>query len=259
MKILITNDDGVFSSGILATRNALKPLGETIVVAPNAQQSGIGRAISLSKPIRIDEVKLRDESMAYSVHGTPTDAVTLAMFEIMDETPDLVVSGINLGENIGGGEITTSGTVSAAMEAASFNIPAIAISMEVAKSSIKFHDGYFDLDYFLAEKILYKIAKKVIKNGLPDGVDLLNINIPSGVENEEIEITKLGGRVFNPIIERRLDPRGKPYFWVDGIAKTDHEESTDGYTLKNNKKISITPLKLNLTGNLNSLKQWMDE
>ncbi|MBP5700603.1 MAG: 5'/3'-nucleotidase SurE, partial [Methanobrevibacter sp.] len=119
MKILLSNDDGVDASGILAAKQVADEFGETIVVAPSKQQSGIGHALTLVDPIRVNEVNLRDGDIGYGVTGTPTDAVTIAIYELMDEWPDLVISGINTGRNTGKGELSTSGTLGAASEAAS--------------------------------------------------------------------------------------------------------------------------------------------
>ena len=123
MKALISNDDGITASGILVAKKSLDELCDTYVVAPETQQSGIGHALTLYDPLRVNEYTLKDGSIGYGVSGTPTDAVTIALFEIMDEKPDIMISGINTGFNIGQAELTTSGTLGAAMEAASFNIP----------------------------------------------------------------------------------------------------------------------------------------
>jgi hypothetical protein len=136
MKILLSNDDGVDASGILAAKEVADEFGETFVVAPSKQQSGIGHALTLFKPLRVNEVNLRDGDVGYGVSGTPTDAVTLAVYELMDEIPDLVVSGINTGRNVGKGELTTSGTLGAASEAASYGIPTIAVSQHVTDDDI---------------------------------------------------------------------------------------------------------------------------
>ena len=141
MKALISNDDGITASGILAAKNAVEDLCDTVVVAPEVQQSGIGHALTLYEPVRVNERILKDGSVGYSVDGTPTDAVTIGLFEILDEKPDLMISGINTGYNLGKGELTTSGTVGAALEAASFEIPTIAISQEVTRDDIKFENG----------------------------------------------------------------------------------------------------------------------
>jgi 5'-nucleotidase len=181
------------------------------------------------------------------------------MFELMGEKPDLLISGINTGENIGKGELTTSGTIGAAMEAASYGIPSLAISQQVLRGDIKFEEGYIDIDYSLSEKILYKIAKKVLKKGLPDGIDLFNINVPSHCINDDILVTKLGERMYFPQIEMRLDPRGKSYYWIDGIPYEGFEEGTDGYVLKIEKRPTLTPLSLDLTSNLKLTKDWVDK
>ena len=256
MKILISNDDGVESSGILAAKRAVEKLGDVVVVAPSSQKSGIGRALTLFEPLRINSIDLNDGSNGFSVSGTPTDAVILAIFQIMEEKPDLLISGINIGENIGKAELTTSGTIGAAMEAASFGIPSIAVSQQVLRGDIKFEEGHIELDYSLSEKILYKIAKNVLKNGLPDEVDLLNLNIPSHPLSEDVLITKLGERMYHPQIEMRLDPRGKPYYWTDGFPYEGYEEGTDGYALNIEKRPTLTPLSLDLTSDLELINDW---
>ena len=256
MKILLTNDDGINSLGILASYDAVKSLDETIIVAPKTQQSAIGRALTLYKPLRIDSISIKNRTKGYSVSGTPADAVTLGIFEVLDKNPDLVISGINMGENVGKGELTTSGTIGAAMEAASFGIPSIAISQQVTKGDIKFGDGNIEIDYDLAKKILHKIAKNVLKKGMPKGADVLNINIPSHPKNEEILITQLGQRMYNPIIETRLDPRGKPYYWIGGSPFNEDERKTDGHGLKILKQPTITPLTLDSTSDLKVINDW---
>ena len=152
MKALISNDDGITASGILASKKAMEDLCETYVIAPETQQSGIGHALTLYDPLRINEHVLRDGSIGYGVTGTPTDAVTLALFEIMDEKPDIMISGINTGFNIGKAELTTSGTLGAAIEAASFGIPTIAVSQEVTRDDIKFENGANEVDFSFAGK-----------------------------------------------------------------------------------------------------------
>lgn len=258
MKILISNDDGINSSGILAAKEAVEELGHVTVVAPSKQQSGIGRALTLFEPLRITGIQLIDGSRGFSVSGTPTDAVTLGIFELMDEQPTLAIAGINTGENIGKGELTTSGTMGAAMEAASYGIPTIAVSLQVSRGDIKFEDGHVDIDYTFAKEILYKVAKKVVDKGLPEGVDLLNLNIPSHPSSDEIAITRLGERMYNPHIEMRFDPRGKPYYWIDGTPFKDDGEGTDGHALKSLKLPTITPLSMDFTSNLDSLNNWLD-
>ena len=258
MKALISNDDGVNASGILAAKKAVENLCETIIVAPETQQSGIGHALTLYEPLRVNERILKDGSLAYGVSGTPTDAVTIGLFQILKEKPDLMISGINTGFNLGQAELTISGTVGAAIEAATFGIPAIAISQEVTRDDVKFESGEIDIDFDFAGKMLNKLAKIVLKKGLPDGTDLLNVNIPANPVNDEFEVVKLGNRMYTPVMEKRLDPRGEPYYWIGGEPYNSDEKGSDGYELKISKKTTITPLKIDLTGDLKELKDYLD-
>ena len=256
MKALISNDDGITASGILASKKAVENLCETYVVAPETQQSGIGHALTLYEPLRVNEHTLRDGSMGYGISGTPTDAVTLALFEIMDEMPDIMISGINTGYNIGKAELTTSGTLGAALEAASFGIPTIAISLEVTRDDIKFENGDIEIDFSFAGKMLNKLAKIVLKKGLPEGIDLLNVNVPANPSDDEFEVASLSKRMYEPVIEKRLDPRGKPYYWINGEPYDSHKPGSDGHTLNDLKKTSVTPLKIDLTSDMDSLREW---
>ncbi len=258
MKALISNDDGITASGILASKKAVEELCETYVVAPERQQSGIGHALTLYEPLRVNKHTLRDGSLGYGVSGTPTDAVTIALFEIMDEKPDIMISGINTGFNIGKSELTTSGTLGAAIEAASFGIPTIAISQEVTRDDIKFENGENEVDFEFGKKMLNKIAKIVLKKGLPEGIDLLNVNIPANPSDDEIKIAHLSERMYNPVIEKRLDPRGKPYYWIGGEPYESHENGSDGHALQELQKTSITPIKIDLTSDMSLLKEWLD-
>ena len=258
MKALISNDDGITASGILASKKAVENLCDTYVVAPQTQQSGIGHALTLYEPLRVNEYTLKDGSVGYGVSGTPTDAVTLALFEIMKETPDIMISGINTGFNLGQAELTTSGTLGAAIEAASFNIPTIAISLEVTRDDVKFENGDVEIDFAFAGKMLNKLAKIVLKKGLPEGIDILNVNVPANPSDENFEVAKLGHRMYTPIIHKRLDPRDKPYYWIGGIPYEEDLPGSDGYELKIKQKTTITPLKLDLTSDMGLLKEWLD-
>lgn len=258
MKALISNDDGITASGILASKKAVENLCDTYIIAPETQQSGIGHALTLYEPLRVNEHVLKDGSIGYGVSGTPTDAVTIALFEIMDEKPDIMISGINTGFNIGQAELTTSGTLGAAIEAASFNIPTIAISQEVTRDDIKFENGAIEIDFDFAGKMLNKLAKIVLKKGLPEGIDLLNVNIPANPVNEEFEVVKLGNRMYSPVVQKRLDPRGKPYYWIDGEPYEEDEPGSDGYELRRSQKTTVTPLKIDLTSDMSLLKEWFD-
>ncbi len=258
MRILVTNDDGVNSSGIMAAKKAVEDLGKIDVVAPATQQSGIGHALTLFEPIRVTSTQLPDSSEAFSVSGTPTDAVIIGIYELTEKKPDLVISGINIGENLGKSELTTSGTIGAAMEASSHGIPSIAVSLQVTRGDIKFHDGHVELDFRHASKILRKVTKNVIRKGLPRGVDLLNLNIPSHPSNDNIKLTRLGDRMYKIHIEKRLDPRGRPYYWIDGDSIENDEFGTDVHVLKCEKCATLTPISLDCTSKLDVMKNWID-
>ena len=258
MKALISNDDGITASGILASKNAVEDICKTYVIAPETQQSGIGHALTLYEPLRVNEHRLKDGSIGYGVTGTPTDAVTIALFEIMDEKPDIMISGINTGFNIGKAELTTSGTLGAAMEAASFGIPTIAISQEVTRDDIKFETGENQVDFTFAKKMLNKLAKIVLKKGLPEGIDLLNVNIPANPSDDEFQIANLTERMYSPVIDKRLDPRGKPYYWIGGELYDNHKTGSDGHVLQKLQKTTITPIRIDLTSDMSLLKEWLD-
>ena len=258
MKALISNDDGITASGILASKNAVDDICKTYVIAPETQQSGIGHALTLYEPLRVNEHILKDGSIGYGVTGTPTDAVTIALFEIMDEKPDIMISGINTGFNIGKAELTTSGTLGAAMEAASFGIPTIAISQEVTRDDIKFETGENQVDFTFAKKMLNKLAKIVLKKGLPEGIDLLNVNIPANPSDDEFQIANLTERMYSPVIDKRLDPRGKPYYWIGGELYDNHKTGSDGHVLQKLQKTTITPIRIDLTSDMSLLKEWLD-
>ena len=258
MRILITNDDGVNSSGIVAAKDAVSELGDIHVVAQATQQSGIGHALTLFEPMRVTLSNLRDGSKAYSVSGTPTDAVIIGIYELMDEKPDLVISGINIGENLGMAELTTSGTIGAAMEAAAHGIPAIAASIQVTRDDIKFHDGHVDLDFGFAQKTITRLSKMIIKKGLPEGIDFLNLNIPSHPKSHKIKLTRLGKRMYSIDIQKRLDPRGREYYWIAGDPIEIDEEGTDVYTIRGCNCPTITPISLDCTSNLDLMENWLD-
>ncbi|KAF5086405.1 5'-nucleotidase SurE [anaerobic digester metagenome] len=258
MRILITNDDGVNSSGIMATKKAVEDLGEIQVVGPATQQSGIGHALTLFEPVRVTATNLADGSEAYAVSGTPTDSVIIGIYELAREKPDLVISGINIGENLGMSELTTSGTIGAAMEASVHGVPALAVSLEVSRGDIKFHDGHVDIDFSHAQKILHRVAKRILDRGLPEGVDFLNLNIPSSPENDKIKLTRLGKRMYKIHIQKRRDPRGRPYYWIDGDPVEDDDEGTDVHTLRSQGFPTLTPISLDCTSQMHTMKEWLD-
>jgi 5'-nucleotidase len=239
MRILITNDDGVRAPGLIALTRAVMDLGEVVVVAPQAQQSAVGHSITLHKPLRCFPLTdfAVDGVAAFHTNGTPTDAVLLGMNAVMKEKPDIVLSGINGGPNLGA-DVTYSGTVAGAMEGAVAGIPSIAASM-----------GSFDnLRYDECARFVRYLAKAVV-DGRVGGEMLLNVNYPN-IPLEEIKgiaITRLGLRWYDDVVHERVDPRGAKYYWISG-KKVLHgrDPGTDAFELEQG-CISITPLTLDLT------------
>lgn len=241
--ILIVNDDGIASPGLRAAAKAVESLGRVVIVAPAMQQSGVGRSISLFSPVGISQSST-EEVEAYSIAGTPADAVIIGIYGILKAAPDLLISGINIGENMSS-EATTSGTVGAALEGASQGVPAIAISLHTGRE-FKFDEGD-KLDFSLGISLLRRLADHVLRKGLPAGVDLLNVNVPEKVRKPKVRITRLARRMYTTRVQERVDPRGRTYYWIDGDAIYDAEEATDVHAVRIENSISITPLKLDLT------------
>jgi len=247
-KILITNDDGVESRGLLALKQALDPIGDTTVIAPDTNQSAVGHQKTLMRPLRVRERTLGDGSIGYSVDGSPTDAVSVAFLGYFGHGFDLVASGINYGANLGD-DITYSGTVSAAMEAVINGCPGFAISQEY----------YEHPDFSLAATAATIVARNILEHGLSRG-ELVNVNVPAVPieECEGIEVTRLGRRVYQDQLVERLDPRGIPYFWIGGPPPSGLAvEGTDFYAVVH-RRIAVTPIHLDLTGRrlLRRLKTW---
>jgi 5'-nucleotidase len=247
-KILITNDDGVESRGLLALKQALEELGETFVVAPDTNQSAVGHQKTLMRPLRVRERTLGDGSLAYSVDGSPTDAVSLAFLGYFGHGFDLVASGINYGANLGD-DITYSGTVSAAMEAVINGCPGFAISQEY----------YEHPDFTLAALAARAVARNILEHGLSPG-ELINVNVPAvdPADCEGIEITRLGKRVYQDQLIQRVDPRGIPYFWIGGPPPSGLAVPGTDFHAVVNRRIAVTPIHLDLTGRrlLRRLKTW---
>jgi len=230
-RILITNDDGFAARGITELHKALEDLGECWVVAPDGEQSAVSHALTLERPLRLRQHGTRQ----YSVNGTPTDCVTLAMSCLLkDRAPDLVVSGINRGANMGV-DVHYSGTVSAAFEGVILGSPAIAVSQVVGNG----------VDLESAKKVAREITLWVLEHGLPSDT-LLNINIPS-CEPRGLRLTRLGVRRYTEGVLRQKDPRGRTIYWIGGgepvwekIPGTDFNEVGEGW-------VSVTPLHLDMT------------
>ena len=247
-RILITNDDGVESRGLLALKQALEPLGDIYVMAPETNQSAVGHQKTFMRPLRVRERTLADGSRGFSVDGSPTDAVSVALLGYFDVGFDLVASGINYGANLGD-DITYSGTVSAAMEAVLSSVPAFAISQEY----------YEHPDFTLAGQIAYRAAANILENGLADG-ELININVPAirPSESRGVEVTRMGKRIYQDELIERLDPRGTPYYWIGGPPPSGLAEPGTDFDAVVNKRIAVTPIQLDLTARrlLSRLNSW---
>ncbi|RBQ25216.1 MAG: 5'-nucleotidase SurE1 [Methanocorpusculum sp. MCE] len=243
-KILLTNDDGINSGGLWAAYDALSPFADVTVVAPATQQSAVGRSISIFEPIRMNEVTMHG-TQAYFVEGRPTDALLLGLYGL-GLKPNLVVSGINLGENISFESITTSGTVGAAMEAVNQGVPALAYSLQMNDQGNKFADPRsHTTDFIQCKEVVKKYTNLFLEKGFPAGSQLLNINIPAE-KIQGYKVTVLGERIFETSVEQRIDPRGKPYYWINGTPTYIPEEHSDVTALRNN-FVSITPLSMDNT------------
>ena len=247
-RILVTNDDGIESRGLLALKQALEGLGEMYVVAPETNQSAVGHQKTMMRPLRVRERTLADGSRAWSVDGSPTDAVSLAFLGYFNVAFDLVASGINYGANLGD-DITYSGTVSAAMEGVINGAPAFAISQEY----------YEHPDFTLAAMAAHAVAENILDHGLAPG-ELLNVNVPAvGVEGcKGFEVTRMGKRIYQDVLIERLDPRGIPYYWIGGPPPSGVAEPGTDFHAVVNHRIAVTPIHLDLTARrlLARLRGW---
>ena len=241
MHILLTNDDGVNAPGLLAMVQALKADFQLTVLAPDRNWSASGHVKTLDRPLRVHNVELSDGTPALSSDGAPSDCVALALLGLVEEPIDMVISGINPHANLGQ-DVTYSGTVMAAMEAVIFGIPGIALSLDYPKGSAR--DDTFDV----AAQIGASFVKQLLAKQLPKHV-FLNINVPSLPLKEirGVAITRQGTRVYRDVLVTRLDPIGRPYYWIGGDAPDGiPEPGTDFWALANN-YVSVTPLSLDLT------------
>src|SRR5512139_1645041 len=231
--ILVTNDDGVYSPGIQVLAKRLKDLDEVVIVAPDRERSAAGHSMTLHRPLLIEQVK----DGVYSVNGTPTDCVNIAVKGLLKEVPKLVVSGVNKGPNLGD-DITYSGTVAGAIEALILNVPSFAISLS-ARENFRFAD---------AAEVAVQVARMVLNDGLPRGT-LLNVNVPNlpVADIKGTAVTRLGKRIYHQLTVERIDPRGKKYYWIGGgEPEWEQGEGTD-FDAINRKMVSVTPLHLDLT------------
>lgn len=232
MLILVTNDDGIHSPGLRTLAEALKGLGRVVVVAPDRERSAISHALTLHSPLRA--VERGDD--CWAVDGTPTDCVNLGIHGLLKATPDLVVSGINQGANLGD-DLTYSGTVAAAMEATLMGVPALAVSLAA--------DRFAEEDFLWSGRWAAKLAVMVKDHGLPADT-FLNVNVPPGCPHG-MKLTRQGKRRYADAVVRNIDPRGRSYYWIGAGELSFHDlEGTDVHAVER-AWVSVTPLHLDLT------------
>lgn len=233
MDILVTNDDGIHADGLRSLARALRPLGNVTVIAPDREQSAASHALTLHRPLRIKKV----EEDVLSVDGTPTDCVLLGVHGFLKRRPDLVVSGINHGPNMGN-DTTYSGTVAAAVEGTFLGIPSVALSLATWKET----------DFEPAAAVAHDLVKSFLAHGIRPGM-CISVNIPaiSREAMKGIRVTRLGKRVFRDVIVEKTDPRGKLYYWIGGEDPTWEPDELSDFNAVNEGYVSVTPLLLELT------------
>jgi 5'-nucleotidase len=253
MHILVTNDDGVHAPGLMALAGAMRRVAEKVtILAPDHNWSASGHVKTLHRPLRVKETVLEDGTAAWASDGAPSDCVALAQMGFIPEKIDLVVSGINPNTNIGH-DVTYSGTVTAAMEAAIWGIPGVAVSLDRPEN----HAGL--LDYQPAAEAALRIVQWLRKQTDLPGDTILNVNVPYGPlsEMKGFKVTRQGMRIYHDELVRRLDPRGKPYYWIGGDFPTGVDEPGTDYGALSAGYVSITPIHLDLTSQ--KMKDWMEK
>ena len=246
--ILVTNDDGIDSEGLLVLRSALSSVGEVVVIAPSHNWSATGHSKTMHRSLRADRVALRDGALGYRTDGTPSDCVALGVLGLDGGKPDLVVSGINKGANMGD-DITYSGTVSAAMEGTILGIPSIAVSL-ASRNNFRFE---------VAAEFAVRVARRILRRGLPNDT-LLNINVPNVPEEEVhgVKVTRQGKRIYGDAIVEKRDPRGRKYYWIGGDAQNCQDIPGSDLEAVEQGWISVTPIHLDLTNYafMRKLRRW---
>ncbi|WP_217913699.1 5'/3'-nucleotidase SurE [Miltoncostaea marina] len=244
--ILVTNDDGVGSPGLLALKQALEPFGRVSVIAPDSNRSAIGRGITIHNPLHVEEVTLADGSPALATDGTPVDCVRFAVLGLLDERPDVIVSGVNLGLNLGD-DVTYSGTVAAALEGVLLGWPAIAVSAHATDARADQWDGS-SYDFRAGASFAARLVPRVLEDDFPRGV-ILNVNAP-GLPPEEVRgalVTRLGRRIYNDELTLEATEGARRRFTIyGGGASYRREEGTDFAAIESG-HISVTPMHFDLT------------
>jgi 5'-nucleotidase len=245
--VMVTNDDSVQSNGIIELARAASKHAETIIVAPEQPQSATALSLTFHKPLRVSKVR-RERFECYAVSGSPGDCVMVGVNKVLPRRPDLVVSGINIGDNDTFQDILASGTVAAALESAITGIPAIAFSMQVPGESM-FTLEYDQPSFTNAGIIAGEIIRDVLENGMPEGAEILNVNFPQKVlPSTPIKLTDVGRRKYTDKVIVRRDPRGRAYYWLFGEKLSEFPERTDAEAVLVRKHVSITPIVLRMSG-----------
>jgi 5'-nucleotidase len=244
--IMVSNDDGVTSPGIIALADAASSLGSVMIIGPDGEKSAAGMSLTFHRPLRVTKVHV-GRRVCYAVSGSPADSTMIGIHSILPRKPDAVISGINLGENLTIQDIFASGTVAAALSAALLGIPAIAFSMEIPPHRTVIH-GRKDPSFTIPAKIATEILSEILEDGMPRGADLLNVNFPWGTGwDTRIKMTSLESRKWRDSVLERNDPRGRPYYWLWGSRLPNFRKDSDAYAVHKERAISISPLSLDLT------------
>ena len=255
---MVTNDDSVQSNGLIELARAISKHADVIVVAPEQPQSATALSLTFHKPLRVSRVQ-KAEFDCYAVSGSPGDCVMIGVNKILPRRPDLVASGINIGDNNSFQDILASGTVAAAIEAAITGIPAIAFSMEVAEEAI-FALEYDQPNFLRAAEVAGEVVRDVLEHGMPPDTEILNVNFPSKMDQTTpIVLTDIARRKYTQKVLVRKDPRGRPYYWLFGERLSDFPPNSDAEAVLEKRRISITPMMLNMTGPMSDGLERMKE
>jgi len=252
--ILLINDDGVRSSGLSVLKQQLEKLGEVVVVAPKSEISGVGKAITSTRHVKMEEAQLKDGSKAYAIDGTPADAYLLAVNKVLNHAPDLVVAGINLGPNLGIDDFLNSGTLGAALEAAIHGVPAVAISyckgqiddQEADKSKIT------AAELELSATVAGKIVRYVLENGLPPNIDLISVNVPEAADCTKLKVTNLSYVGYGDLFIK--EEKGYRIAQWKLSDYRDPDSATDVHVVKDEGCISLTPVRVRFQHNGKALR-----
>ncbi len=248
LNILLTNDDGIHAEGLWALHRVLSPRHNVAVVAPDRERSAVGHGITLHHPIRATQITVNGGFRGWSVSGTPADCIKLAVVELLQKRPDLVISGINPGANVGV-NLNYSGTVAAAKEAALYGIAAMAVSVQVDEDPV----------YDLAAKFIAHVVPLVDAKGMPPGV-FLNINVPNVLSGRTagVRVSRQGRALYGEYFDRRQDPRNRVYYWQGSDVSPRHNHRDSDGALLNSNYISVTPVRCDMTDYdaLEALRKW---